>query len=200
MKHRSTHRSYGFTLVELLVAVSIFSLTMLIIVSSLLTMVDANRKGQALSSVMNNMHFALESMTRNARTGTAYLCGATYNAPTSPTAADCTGGNVVFGYTASDGRGVFYRHVSGNPGYIDRCIDPDPVDAVYPCNTATNWIKMTAPEINITQGRFYLFGTAPFPNGVQPRVVMVIRGTATVAGDQTAFDIQTTVVQRTPDR
>lgn len=181
-------RNTGFTLIELLVALSIFSLVMVIIVTSLLTMVDANRKGQAISSVMNNLHFALESMTRNARTGTSYLCGASY----PPAASDCPSGNTVFGYTAADGKGVYYRFTST---YIDRCTHA----AGGNCN-AGPWIRMTAPEINITNGKFYLVGTAPYPNLVQPRVIVVLQGDATIAGNQSTFNIQTTVVQRTPDR
>jgi len=57
----------GFTLIEMLVAVSLFVFVMLIGVGVLLSIIDANRKARALSSVMNNLNFALESMSRNIR-------------------------------------------------------------------------------------------------------------------------------------
>ena len=41
----------GFTLVEMIVAVALFAVVMLISVAALLSLVDANRKAQALQSV-----------------------------------------------------------------------------------------------------------------------------------------------------
>lgn len=174
----------GFTLVELLVAMSIFAMTMLLITSSLLAMVDANRRGQALSSVMNNLNFALESITRNIRTGTNYSCGSSY-----PPSGDCSNGT-NFRFTAQNGLTVGYRL---NGTTLQRTL-----------NDGTSWQNMTAPEVVITSARFYLTGTASWTSSgadteVQPRAVMIIQGTATIAGEQTAFNIQTSVVQRTPD-
>lgn len=190
----SNQRKRGFTLIELLVSLSLFSMTMLVITSSLLTMVDANRKGQAISSVINNLHFALESMTRNARTGTSYLCGATY-AGLSPN--DCPSGDIMFGYTAADGKGVYYSYIAGATGRIDRCTHL----AGGNC-TSGPWIRMTASEINITRARFFLLGNLPFSSSeyLQPRVIMIIQGEASVGGKLSKFNIQTTVAQRTPDR
>lgn len=183
----------GFTLIELLVAVAIFSMVMLIVVSALLTMVDANRKGQAIASVMNNLNFALESMTRTARTGTDYRCGSTWPINSSP--ADCSNGDDHFRFTASDGKIVYFRF---NASSLDRCIDVTPGTT---CATATNWIPMVGSEVNITSAsKFYVVGSAPYPDIVQPRVIFTVRGDATVTGENTKFDIQSTVVQRTPDR
>ncbi len=181
----------GFTLVELLISLSLFSLTMVVITSSLLTMVDANRKGQAVSTVMNNLNFALESITRNARTGTAYLCGASG----MPTAADCPAGGKYFGFTNSAGNPVFFRV---NNSKIERCMAGASCTAI-----SNNWLPMTGSEITVdsVDPSFYLFGTPPYGvDNLQPRMVMVIQGNAVVNGEQSAFNIQTSVVQRTPDR
>ncbi|MBX9765465.1 type II secretion system GspH family protein, partial [Patescibacteria group bacterium] len=45
----------GFTLVELMVAVSIFAIVMMIGVGALLSLVQTNRRAQAINSVMNNL-------------------------------------------------------------------------------------------------------------------------------------------------
>ena len=59
----------GFTLVEMIVAVALFAVVMLISVAALLALVDANRKAQALQSVMNNLNIALDGMVRSVRMG-----------------------------------------------------------------------------------------------------------------------------------
>lgn len=58
----------------MMVAVSIFSLVMMVAIGAVLSIVSANKKGQALSSVINNLNFALESMNRDLRTGSGYVC------------------------------------------------------------------------------------------------------------------------------
>lgn len=192
----------GFTLVELLVAVSIFSMVMLIVVSSLLTMVDASRKGQAIASVMNNLNFALESMSRSARTGTDYKCGNEVNYPLTGSPADCANatGGTYFRFTASDGKIVYFRFKNNS---LERCIDLTPGTTCTPLGN--NWIPMVGAEVVMANSgndasKFIVAGTAPYGDTIQPRAMFIVRGNATVSGETTNFDIQTTVVQRTPDR
>ncbi|OGG47942.1 hypothetical protein A3D66_01420 [Candidatus Kaiserbacteria bacterium RIFCSPHIGHO2_02_FULL_50_9] len=66
---KRAYQNRAFTLVELLVSVGIFSLVMLMAVSSLLSLVDVDRKAQSMKSVMNNLNFAMESMSREIKTG-----------------------------------------------------------------------------------------------------------------------------------
>ncbi len=190
----------GFTLIELLVAVSIFSMVMLIVVSSLLTMVDANRKGQAIAAVMNNLNFALESMSRSARTGTDYRCGNGY--PLATTGENCAISpfGTYFRFTASDGKIVYYRFANNS---LERCIDTSPGTTCDPINN--NWLPMVGTEVVLPSSgepsKFIVVGAGAFGvDNIQPRAVFVVRGNATVSGENTKFDIQTTVVQRTPDR
>lgn len=60
----------GFTLVELMVSIGLFTIVVTIAMGSIATIVDTNRKSQTLTLVMNNMGFALESMTRTIKTST----------------------------------------------------------------------------------------------------------------------------------
>jgi len=69
------YRSHGFTLIEMIVAVGLFSIVMLVSISALLSLVDANRKAQALQSVMNNLNIAVDGMVREIREGSNYRCG-----------------------------------------------------------------------------------------------------------------------------
>src|SRR3990167_8812616 len=65
----------GFTLVELIVSIGLFSIVMLVSVGALLALTGANRKAQALQSVMNNLNIALDGMVRSIRMGSDYHCG-----------------------------------------------------------------------------------------------------------------------------
>jgi prepilin-type N-terminal cleavage/methylation domain-containing protein len=59
----------GFTLIEMMVAVSLFVIVVMISMTAILSVVDSTKKAQSLKSVMNNLNFALETMTRTMKTG-----------------------------------------------------------------------------------------------------------------------------------
>jgi len=64
----------GFTLVELIVSLGIFTAVMFIATGALLSIINVNKKAQAQQSAINNINFALENMARNIRTGSHYIC------------------------------------------------------------------------------------------------------------------------------
>jgi prepilin-type N-terminal cleavage/methylation domain-containing protein len=68
----------GFTLVEIMVAISIFAIVAVVAVGALLKIVDANKKAQSLETSVNNLNFIFDSMTREMRVGTNYYCTASY--------------------------------------------------------------------------------------------------------------------------
>src|SRR3989344_7842968 len=77
--HFSLKSDKGFTLIEVVVSVALFSIVMVVCVTALLALVNANRKAQALQSVMNNLSIALDDMARNVRMGTNYHCSEPIN-------------------------------------------------------------------------------------------------------------------------
>src|ERR1035437_4002808 len=66
--------SSGFTLIEMLVSISIFMVVAVVAVTALLKIVDANRKSQTLQDAINNINFAMDSITREIRVGNMYTC------------------------------------------------------------------------------------------------------------------------------
>ena len=64
----------GFTLVEIIVALGLFTIVMFVATGALLSIVSVNKKAQAQQSAINNLNFALENMTRSLRTGYNYHC------------------------------------------------------------------------------------------------------------------------------
>ena len=65
----------GFTLIEVMVSISIFTVVMVVALGAILSIVNANRKAQSLHTVINNVNLAVETMTRDLRTGYGYKCG-----------------------------------------------------------------------------------------------------------------------------
>jgi prepilin-type N-terminal cleavage/methylation domain-containing protein len=67
-------RQQGFTIIEMIVSLGVFSIVITIAVGALLMLVNTNQQLQSEQSVMTNLSFALDSMTREIRTGSEYYC------------------------------------------------------------------------------------------------------------------------------
>lgn len=186
----------GFTLIEILVAVALFSSVMLIAVGALLSLIDANRKAQSLNSIMNNLNFALENMSRNLRVGTNYHCETLANiGPPADidTPKNCINGGKYLAFESSKGKlddntdQIVYR-------IIDKTLEKSDKGGL----TGT-FVDITAPEVSIDDFFFYVDGNT-VGDKRQPRVVIVLHGSA---GDKertkTKFNLQTMVSQRLLD-
>lgn len=175
----------------MLVAVAVFSIVMVIAVGSILTMIDANRKAQALGSVMNNLNFALESMVRNARIGTAYHCETDINPTAVASPRDCFSNGILFAFEPFDGDPtsssdqVVYRLRNAR---LERSV-----------NGGSTFAAVTAEEVQIERLRFYVVGAAR-NDSLQPKLIVTLRGTAgTSARIQTEFALQAVASQRVFD-
>ncbi|OGG50407.1 hypothetical protein A2704_05725 [Candidatus Kaiserbacteria bacterium RIFCSPHIGHO2_01_FULL_54_36b] len=169
----------GFTLIEMIVAVGLFAVVMLVCVGALLSLIHANRKAQALQSVMNNLNIALDGMVRSVRTGSDYQCDS---------GTDCPNGGTALSFKPNDPQEPrwFYRF---NGTRLERSTsNPVAYDAI------------TAPEVSIEEMRFFVVGTDS-GDTTQPKVVIVIKGSAGAEGTtaRTTFHIQATAVQRVLD-
>ena len=203
---------HGFTLVEMLVAVSLFTVVMTVSVSALLALVDANRKAQAIQSVMNNLNIALDGMVRQIRMGNNYHCGSASQSGSFSALAsreDCAiAGTLVafeaFGgdptdssdqwaYWIEDGR--LYRRATQGGG-------------------SSTVLPLTAPEVRIDSFSVYVTGAEATLRSIpgdalQPKVVLIIKGTAggvssfgVISGRErieTDFTVQATASQRILD-
>ena len=185
----------------MMVAVSIFAIVMMIGVGALLSLIETNKRAQAINSVMNNVNAAVENMTRSIRVGFTYHCEISPS-PQSPailaTPQDCaSGGGKLLAFESSDGDvtdegdQVVYRL---NGTYIERNL-----------RSGANgyWVAITAPEVTITDFQFYVTGSSPLTgvpsDYIQPRVLMILRGVATLPKGNTEFTVQSTVTQRLLD-
>ncbi len=185
----------GFTLVEMIVSFGIFAIIMVVAVGSLISIIEANHKAQALKTVVNNLHFALENISRNLRTGSTYHCDITLG--NSLMASDCpqtSASSIAF--STRDGRTMAYRYnlAGGTSGVIER--------AVVPAGQVLSpdaFVPITAPEVRIEQLRFYVAGTGN-KDRQQPRVLIEVQGSLQGKSKVTSrFTIETLVSQRLLD-
>lgn len=182
----------GFTLVEMIVAVALFAIVMLVCVGALLALVNANRKAQALQSVMNNLNIALDGTVRSVRMGSTYHCGASgAQAPLEP--LDCAGGDSTFAFEP-------YGNLTTDPPWVySFATDENGVGRIYKSENGVSPIPITAPEVSIEDLEFYVDGTTR-GDSKQPKVVIVVRGTAGRSqSNSTTFHIEATAVQRLLD-
>ncbi|MDO8659298.1 MAG: prepilin-type N-terminal cleavage/methylation domain-containing protein, partial [Candidatus Parcubacteria bacterium] len=81
------NRNSGYTIVETMIAVSLFLVITTIGMGSLLNTNLIHQKSQDMRSILDNLSFIMEDMSRNLRTGSSYHCfvlGDTIPSSTSP--------------------------------------------------------------------------------------------------------------------
>lgn len=177
--------SRGFTLIEMIVSVALFSIVMVVAITALLALIDANRKARALQSVVNNLNVALDGMVRSLRMGHTYRCGGTD--PVNDGTNSCPSGGTLVSFIDYRGEVVVYRW-------------DDVTHRLQVSRNGGPYLYLTAPEVDITEMQFYVSGTT-LGDAYQPKVVMVIKGVADVnkTKTKTTFSIQSTAVQRVLD-
>lgn len=187
----------GFTLIEVLVAVALFTIVVTVSVGALLVILDSNRKAQNISNTINNAFFSFETITRLMRTGVNYHCGSSGQI-VEP--RDCPGGDTEIYFT--DDRGQFV-HVwfdnSSATGTIMQEVDEDgpsnglPFGPQYP---------LTADDFDVEHLTFTVTGSETVADGNrgQPLTTVVLDG-ITNKGKKWESDLklQTTVTQRMLD-
>lgn len=195
MQHKSTNA--GFSLVELLVSLMLFTVVVTIAVGTLLTLIDSNTKARNMQDALTNLQFALDSMAREIRTGTNYYCGGNVenNTPAPAATRDCTGGASAFAFLeggqsltgAGNGR-ISYRLANER---IERRIGTD------------SWEPLTSQQVRITELRFVARDTDDFltdGDTTQPTVTLYVSGEAgQIPGLDTSFSLQTSLTQRVRD-
>lgn len=175
----------GFTLLELLISLTILSIVLVIGLGLLVTTNSQVRLSRTQRRVMDNVSFAMEHMSRAITYGHDYSCTGT------PPVSSCgTSGTNILGFTA-DYLGTptyitYTRQVSSSGrGYIARTVG------------GGNSVSLTDELVDINELTFYVYDTDPFSlNPFQPHVILVINGVSNGSGTPKPFFIQTTLSQR----
>lgn len=180
-------KNAGFTLVEMLVAVSLFTVIVTISIGAILTVFDANRRAQGSKTVVDNLNLSIENMARVVRFGNNYHCNTNINATFSnpPTPADCSNGGSLLAVSFK-GVPIVYRL---NGTALERSD-----------NGGSTYKPITSTDTVIQHLTFRVFGAGDSPSTIQPYVLVVLKGY--VGGKPTAqsnFTIETVMSQRALD-
>jgi type II secretory pathway pseudopilin PulG len=182
LKLKTKNLVAGFTLFEMIVSLGVFSTAMLILLSSLLSITSAQRKAVAMSTTEDNLRFAVDTISKEIRTGYDYDCGNTGGK------ANCSSGNSMLAF--NPGRTgitkVIYRL---NNSSIEKST-----------NGGTSYLPLTGSDIQITKLKFYVIGALTNDN-LQPQVTIVLRAEmgSPNSKEKSSFNLQTTIVQRQID-
>jgi len=212
----------GFTLIEIIVSLALFSVVITIAVGALLILIASNRQLQNEQSVLSNLSFALDSMTREIRTGSNYFCHSSGN-----TSASLGGENrriftdnrpldiaVVRDCPFGDDENLIYHGIAFDEGGDSITVGNSSTRIAYFYNRAEGKLyrrlsglpseSIVSDGIYISDVDFFVTGSSR-TDGLQPRISIVIKAYASeddflsdTAGDR-AYVIQTTVTQRALD-
>ena len=204
----------GFTLIEMLVSVGLFSVVMLVAMAAILSIIGSNKKAQGINNVANNLNFAVESMVRDMKTGFLYKC---------PSASgDYSNGWPISKATLSDaltdlcGSGTGAHDTVAFFSTIDGDANPVEYKFVPPSGTegAANYVpgyivkrsgtSPSAPSVELTSKTdvdiqsMKMYITSPAPGShIQPGIFLIITGKAHISDNQvTDFGLQTFISQR----
>ena len=120
---RTPRLQRGFTLVEILVALMIFSIVVVVALAALIKIIDANKKSQTIQNAVVNMSFTMESMTREIRTGSTLYCVVLApNTDVSVTSLSSQNVSACNGVTGGSGNGVGFAFLSNTSGGSCRLI------------------------------------------------------------------------------
>ena len=124
----------GFTLIEMMVSIALFAIVMVMSMGAILSIVAANKKAQALNSVMTNLNFAVDSMSRDIKTGYNYHCGPHIPFPKPRTSCTSGGSNDYSLQLLME----LIRHT------VSRW-------CIYKTTPLLSYVPITAPEVTIIQ-------------------------------------------------
>lgn len=192
------HKKKGFTIIETMIATSLFLVVMVVGVSALLNANAVSYRSDNERSVLDNLSFVLEEMSRNLRTGSNYHCevnGDALSEPENP--KDCALGYLIaFEDTRGDTANTLDQWIYKIDGGQDGLVISKSIDS------GASWIEiLNADNLTIDSASgFSVLGALPPPlDTQQPFVVIKIAGQIIGKDGTTPFSLQTSVSQRLLD-
>jgi prepilin-type N-terminal cleavage/methylation domain-containing protein len=199
----SFNKNKGFTLIEMLVSLSLFTIVITIAVGAFLSLIGASKGVQSEQSVITTLTFVLDSMTREIRTGANYYCAGRSTLTGTPAATSTT--QDCGTYTATD-RGLSFIEAGSS---VTSGASNKRIAYYFDSSSASKTImrrvgsgtpqSIVSEGITITNAQFFVTGTDRLGTGtntVQPTVTIILE-----ARDETGAttSLQTTVTQRELD-
>jgi Tfp pilus assembly protein PilW len=193
MKKTIRKKNNGYTIIETMIAVSLFVIIVMTGMGSLLNANLLHQKSQSMRSIIDSLTFVMEDMSRNLRVGYNYHCILPNQASLPTTPKSCT-----------NGVGVAFEAPGGVPGNnSDQWLYYINAGKIFKStNGGTVIVQVTPDEVVLDQSLgFSVLGAEPPSAGDSQQPFMTIRlvGHITVKNVVTPFSLQTSVSQRLID-
>jgi hypothetical protein len=199
MKIFFKQKNNGYTIIETMIAVSLFLIIVVTGMGALLNANLINQKSASARSIMDNLSFVMEDMGRNLRTGYTYRCvTGVFSSINITTPRSCASGGAIafenaFGNSSLSSDQWVYKVESQNAGIT--------YNLYKSVDSGTTWVQLNPTEVVIDSvSGFTVVGAEPPPgNLTQPFVTIKLSGRITVKNVVIPFVLQTSVSQRLVD-
>lgn len=179
-----------------MVAISIFAIVALVSVQAFITADRINKRAQAMKTVIDNLHFALNVMAFNLKQGGSYVCypngsdvpPSLSNVPEYDSGLCETNGGEAIAFktpkSSAEPRTIAYKfEESGGVGSIQ-----------YQEGNGS-FVPITVDNLDIDDMSFRVINAERNASGM-PRVFITLSGTANLGHDSASFYLQTVVSER----
>lgn len=199
----------GFTLVETLVAVGIFTVVMMTAIGSLVITNQNHKVARNIKILIDNVNFSMEDMARNIRVGSDILCVPGYFPYFAGELPEVISYVSIGEYTPNDcatlsttGGAIYFESAEGDPdnkddqyGYAIFYENETSDSRLYKTtDSGETWISMTPPNVRIDFQRsgFLVQGATEGDIDLsQPYVIIRLKGNVIYKNESTDFDVQT---------
>ena len=214
----------GFTLIEAMVAIAVFTVVMVIGISALLNVNNTNKKSQNLRTIIDNLSFTMEDMSRNLKLGSYYHCVVPNDDPLIVLGQ----ANDFLAIAQSCGSQYSLRRAGGVWAVALEPMSGIPADSNYPglgranatdqvvyrfalytndfsncyleksIDGGSSFVRITPTEIHINceKSGFNIYNTSADTFSTSPRALIRISGTIVYKDVTTTFSLQTEASQR----
>ncbi|MCC6934425.1 MAG: prepilin-type N-terminal cleavage/methylation domain-containing protein [Candidatus Yanofskybacteria bacterium] len=167
----------GFSLIELLVAATIFTFVVTGVTGLFLQALDLQRRASGIQKIEENAQFLIESIAREIRvsriTSSDSICTPPDPATTRTLVIEHpVNGTITYTYAKVGGVGAVMRDDGSGPQQV------------------------TAKDVDLTAFAFCVTGSGPGGKQARVTIPMTLRSTAGRAGAQVSVSLQTTIVAR----
>ena len=178
----------GFTLLEMVISMGIFSVLVIAATGIMIQVSNARIKVSNTQATQDNIRFSLELITKEMRTGSSYTL-TTHGNACGGAASGSNPTEISFTTAANETR-VYYVHPATQT-----------IMRITGSTNCTNAVPFTSEDVFVDRFNFILRGTNAGPSDGQPMVTITlrVRSRSPKLHLESTMDLQTTITQRFRD-
>ena len=186
-KNNFKNKKSGFTIIEMMVAIAVFLVVVTAGIGALLNAYSIHGKSQAVRSMMDNLNFIMDDMSKNIKTGYDYHCIDDVNVDENhlSTPHNCKSGNGIAFKSSIDGK-IWVYVVSD--GKIQKRV------------AKGDFVELNSSGVTIENlDGFSVIGSESFTDGQQPFTEIRLVGKIIYKNENIPFSLENSVSQRRID-